>query len=152
MATPGCAQTNNLAYDGADRRVLLGCRGDERTKPSFAVLDPASGKIVFTSEIGGGVDGMVFDPASKRVYVAGGVGATLNVFERTGADAYKPVETLGTRAGMRALAYDAKRDRLYSVVAEGSADASRKITTSVSPFYANTFFPDPFTVYTFGKR
>jgi len=74
------------------------------------------------------------------------------VFEQVSANVYRPVEALGTRSGLRTLALDPKRQKLHAVVAEGSADAGRKILTAVSPFYANSFFPDTFTVLTFGKN
>jgi hypothetical protein len=115
-------------------------------------MDADTGKVVFTAEIGGGNDGLVYDAATRRVFLANGVGAVLNVFEQLDADHYRPVETLGTRAGMRSLAMDRKAGTLHSVVAEGSADAGKKILTSVSPFYANTFFPDSFTVLSFGRN
>jgi hypothetical protein len=38
------------------------------------------------------------------------------------------------------------------VGAEGTADHARKITTSVSPFYANTFYPTTFRVLTYGRQ
>jgi hypothetical protein len=149
--TPGCDQTNGLTYDARNERIFLGCRGSETTKPSFAVLDATNGKVMFTAEIGGGNDGVVFDPELKRIFLANGVSAVLNVFEQVDANTYKPVETLGTRSGVRALALDAKAKKLYSVGAEGSADAGKRILTSVSPFYANTFFPDTFSIYTFSR-
>ncbi|MCW3476544.1 YncE family protein [Limobrevibacterium gyesilva] len=149
--TPGCAQTNSLTVDAAHDRILLGCRGSDTVKPSFAVMDARTGKVIYTGEIGGGNDSIVYDPELRRIFLANGVGAVLNVFEQVDADTYKPVETLGTRAGMRTMQIDPKTKRLYSVVAEGAADAGKKILTSVSPFYANTFYPDTFTVLTFAK-
>ena len=64
----------------------------------------------------------------------------------------RPVETLGTRAGVRTMAIDPKTKRLHAVGGAGSADASKKILTSVSPFYANTFFSDTFTVLPFARQ
>src|SRR5260370_30711618 len=45
--TPGCAQTNSLTVDAPHRRIFLGCRGSDTVKPSFAVMDANSGKIIF---------------------------------------------------------------------------------------------------------
>ncbi len=149
--TPGCAQTNSLTMDRANKRIFLGCRGSDTVKPSFAVMDATTGKIVYTAEIGGGNDAVVYDADLKRIFLANGVGAVLNVFEQVNANVYRPVETLGTRSGMRTLVMDPKSKKLHAVVAEGSADAGKKIVTAVSPFYANTFFPNTFTVLTFGK-
>ena len=41
--------------------------------------------------------------------------------------------------------------KLYAVAADGSADMGKKVLTAVSPFYANTFFPNSFTVVTISK-
>ena len=97
---PECAGTNGLAVDTANARVFLGCRGSATVKPAFAVMDGNNGKVLFTAEIGGGNDGVVYDAALKRIFVSNGVGAVLNVFEQTGADSYKLLETLVTRAGV----------------------------------------------------
>ena len=42
-----------------------------------------------------------------------------------------------------------KTRKVYTATAEGVADASKRILTSVSPFYANTFTPDTFAVLTY---
>jgi len=94
---------------------------------------------------------VIYDADLKRIFLAAGVGAVVNVFEQVDADTYRPVETLGTRAGLRTMAIDPKTKRLHAVVGEGSADAGKKILTSVSPFYANTFFPNTFTVLTYAR-
>ena len=149
--TPGCGQTNSLVLDHANRRVLLGCRGNDRTKPSFAVMNADTGAVIFTAEVGGGNDGIYYDPGLKRIFLTNGVNAIMNVFEQVDADTYRPVEALGTNAGVRSLAMDPKSKKIYAVTAEGSADYARKITTSVSPWYANTFFPNTFKVLTYSR-
>jgi hypothetical protein len=150
-STPGCGQTNGLALDPATDRIFLGCRGRGEVKPSFAVMNSTNGAIIYTHETGGGNDGVVYDPELKRIFLSNSVNAVLNVFEQAGADSYKPVETLGTRASVRTFAMHTKTKKIYSFAAEGSADHAKKITTTVSPFYANTFFPNTFTVLTYSK-
>ena len=149
--TPGCAQTNGLALDTANNRIFLGCRGSETVKPSFAVMNADSGAIIYTSEIGGGNDSVIYDADLKRIFLANGVNAVMNIFEQVSADSYKPSEAMGTQAGVRTMAIHPKTKKIYAVTAEGSADYSKKITTTVSPYYANTFFPDKFFVLTYGK-
>jgi hypothetical protein len=149
--TPGCGQTNGLAVDATTDRLFLGCRGRGENKPMFAVMNASNGEVVYKSEIGGGNDGVVFDHELKRIFLPNSVNAVLNVFEQVNADTYKPVEALGTRAGVRTIAMDSKTKKIYAVTTEGSADYAKKITTSVSPYYANTFFNDTFTVLTFSK-
>jgi hypothetical protein len=148
---PSCGKPTAVAMDAADDRVFVSCRGHDAIKPSFAVLDGASGKVIYSAEIGGGTDSIVYDPALKRIFSANGVGANLNVFEQVDANTYKPEETLGTRAFVRTMAMDHKTGTIYAVTAEGTADPAKKILTSVSPFYPNTFYPNTFTVLTYGK-
>ena len=74
------------------------------------------------------------------------------IYEQVNADTYKQVEALGTQAGVRTMAMHPGTKKIYAVTAEGSADFANKITTSVSPFYANTFFPDSFVVLTYSRR
>ncbi len=149
--TPGCGQTNSLALDNASKRIFLGCRGNAGIKPSFAVMDAESGKVIFSQETGGGNDGVAYDADLKRIFLTNGVNAIMNIFEQVDADTYRQVEALGTHAGVRSLALDAKAKKIYAVTAEGSADLAKKVTTTVSPFYANTFFPDTFRVLTYSK-
>ena len=150
--TPGCGQTNSTAIDVANNRLFLGCRGNASVKPSFAVMNLETGAIVFTAEVGGGNDGVAFDGDLKRIFLTGGVNAVMHVFEQVDANSYKPVEALGTQAGVRSIALDRRSKKLYAVTAEGSADLAKKVTTTVSPWYANTFFPNTFTVLTYGKK
>ena len=159
--TPGCVQTNGLALDKANERIFLGCRGTAPvaalttpgpvTKPSFAVMDAQSGAMLFTEEIGGGNDTVIFDADLKRIFLANGVHSQLAVYQQVDANHYKASEALGTSGGVRTMALHPVSKKLYAVTSEGSADYSKKVTTSVSPYYANVFFPDRFTVQTYSK-
>ena len=150
--SPKCGRPTAVTLDAADDRVIVACRGRDPIKPSLTVFDGASGSIVYSGEIGAGTDSVIYDAPTKRIFSANGVSANLSVFEQEGPDGYKPVETLGTCAGMRTMAMDHASQMIYAVTAEGTADAGKKILTAVSPFYANTFFPDTFTVMTFGRK
>ncbi len=149
--TPGCGQTNSIALDNANKRIFLACRGNDKTKPSFAVMDSDNGKVIFTAEIGGGNDGVAYDAETKRIFATNGVNAIMNIFEQVDANTYKQIEALGTHAGVRSLAYDSKAKKIYAVTAEGAADYAKKVTTSVSPYYANSFFPNTFKVLVYSK-
>jgi hypothetical protein len=147
-----CGRPTAVTVNGADERVYISCRGRDAIKPSLVVLNGDNGKIVYNADIGGGTDSIIYDASLKRIFTANGVSANLNIFEVDGPDSYKPLETLGTRAGMRTMAMDTKTHVIYAVTAEGSADASKQVATVVSPFYANTFFPNTYTVMAFGKQ
>lgn len=149
--TPGCGQTTGLTLDAAHDRIFLGCRGRGETPPTFVVMNATTGAVIYKSEIGGGNDEVVYDPDLKRVFLSNGINAVLNVFEQVDVDNYKPVDAMGTRAGVRTMAMDAKTKKIYAVVSEGSADYTKKVLTAVSPYYANTFFDNKFTVLTITK-
>lgn len=147
----GCEKPTAIVANPADDRLFVACRKGKTTDAALVVLNLTTGASVYSAPIGDGTDGIILDAALKRVFVAGGVNATLSVFEIDGPDAYKPVETLATRQWVKVLAYDAKAQTLYSMFAEGSADAGKKINTAVSPFYPNTVFPNTFTVLSYTK-
>jgi DNA-binding beta-propeller fold protein YncE len=149
--TPGCEKPTAVAVNAADNRLYLACRKGAATKPAFLVLDLDTGGVIYSAEIGDGVDGLIYDAGMKRIFMACGLSATLHVFEIDGPDAYKPVETLTTRQWIKVLALDPERGKLYSMAAEGSADAGKKINANVSPFYPNTVFPNTFTVFSYSK-
>ena len=142
---------NSVALDVAGKRLFVACRGNDKLKPSLIVMNTDTGAVGYKAEIGGGNDGLVYDPETKRIFSANGLNAMLNVFEQVDADTYKPAEALGTRPMAKVLAYDGKAKKLYSMTAESSADFSKKINTAVGPFYPNTFLPNTFTILTYTK-
>ncbi len=146
--TEGCVQPTGLDYDPASKRIFVGCRGD---KPVLAVLDADSGKVATTLPIGHGVDGVVFDAATRQIYTSNGVDANLVVYAQADADHYKLVEAATTRPYARTMALDAKTKKVYVVTAEGVADPSKKINTAVTAFYPNTYYDDTFTVLTYSR-
>ena len=147
-----CEVPSGMDIDPDNQRLFVGCRGKGEVKPVLAVLDTQSGKTVFTHEIGRQNGAVVYDAASKRIFTANGYDAFLVIFQQFGPDTYKPVEALGTRPGVRTIAYDEKTQKIYGIAAEGSADFGKKINTSVGPFYPNTFFPDTLQVLTYSKK
>ena len=150
--TPGCGATNSVTLDKANNRLMLGCRGNKDNKPSFAVMDIATGKIVYSSEIGAGNDGIAYDPETKRVFLTNGVSAILNVFEQVDANTYRQIEAVGIPQAARTLAYDARGKRLFTAASEGIADYSKKVNTVISPWYHNTFTPNTFRVLVYGRN
>jgi DNA-binding beta-propeller fold protein YncE len=149
--TAPCEQPTGVAYDKAHKRVLVGCRG---TKPVLAVLDADSGKVVTTAPIGRGVDGVIYDEETRKVYTSNGIDANLVIYDQVDGDTYKLAEATTTRPYARTMALDSKTKKVYTVTAEGTADPSKKINTGVAPFYPNRYYPDTFTVLTYapGKK
>jgi DNA-binding beta-propeller fold protein YncE len=80
-----CKVNVSVAMDEKNHRLFVACRDG-----NMNVLDSDTGKVLQNLPISTGVDDMVFDPASQRVYVAAGEGF-VNVFEETDADHYKAI-------------------------------------------------------------
>ncbi len=150
-SSPTCGKPTAMEVDGEAKRLFVACRmlGD---KPgAFVVLDTDTGATVWATAIGDGTDGLAYDKATKRIFSTNGVAATLSVIEMTTPDSFKMVETLSTVNNAKVIAMDHENQKLYTMVAEGSADSAKKINLTVSPWWANTVFPNSFRVITFGK-
>jgi len=145
--TAPCEQPTGIAYDKANKRIFVGCRGKS---PVLAVLDAASGKVVTTQPIGRGNDGVVYD--AGKIYTSNGVDANLVIYNQVDADTYKLVEATTTRPYARTMAFDPKTKKIYMITAEGTADPGKKINTAVAPFYPNRYYPDTFTVLTYAPK
>ena len=144
--TEGCEEPTGIAFDKANKRAFVGCRGKNAV---LAVMDTDSGKVVTTVPIGRGNDGVVYDPATRQVLTSNGVDANLVVYNQVDPDTYKLAEATTTRPYARTMAYDSKTRKIYMITAEGTADPSKKINTGVATFYPNSYFPDTFTVLTY---
>lgn len=149
--SPTCAKPTATDIDTADNRLFIACRGTATVKPSMVVLNTETGATVWSSEIGEGSDGLIYDAAMKRIFSANGVGANLSVAEQTGPDNYKMVETLATMNNVKVLAMDHAGGKLYSMVAEGTNDTAKKGNLAISPFFINSVFPNTFRVITYSK-
>ena len=147
--TTGCDEPTGIAFDRANKRIFVGCRGKS---PVLAVLDSDSGKVIATLEIGRGNDGVIYDPSTRKIYTSNGVDANLVIYDQTDADTYKLAEATTTRPYARTMALDSKTKKIYLVTAEGTADPAKKINKAVAPFYPNRYYPDTFTVLTFSPK
>ena len=147
--TAPCEEPTGIAFDKANKRIFVGCRGKN---PVLAVLDSDSGKVITTLEIGRGNDGVIYDPATHKIYTSNGVDANLIIYDQVNPDTYKLAEATTTRPYARTMALDPKTKKIYLVTAEGTADPAKKINKAVAPFYPNRYFPDTFTVLTFAPK
>lgn len=147
--TAPCEEPTGIAFDKANKRIFVGCRGKN---PVLAVLDSDSGKVITTLDIGRGNDGVIYDPATHKVYTSNGIDGNLVIYDQVNADTYKLAEATTTRPYARTMAFDPKTKKIYLVTAEGTADPSKKINKAVAPFYPNRYFPDTFTVLTYSPK
>jgi DNA-binding beta-propeller fold protein YncE len=77
-----------LAFDESNHRLFVGCRSEK-----MVVLDSTSGKEITSMPIAKGIDGMVFDPATKRIYSEANTGA-IDVFQEVDPDHYQSLGTI----------------------------------------------------------
>jgi hypothetical protein len=73
-----------MALDEQRQRLFVGCRSGQ-----IVVFDSNTGKELQALPIAPGVDDMLFDAASKRIYAVGG--GTVSVYEESDADHYNPL-------------------------------------------------------------
>ena len=140
---------NGIAYDTANKRVFVSTRGDN---PALLVFDAATGKVVAEPTIGRGNDQVIFDAGAKRLYTANGFDGTIVILDQVDANTYKLVEAPTTRPYARTMALDPKTKTLYLTTAEGTVDVSKRVKTSVGPFYPNTYFKDTFVLLTYTRK
>lgn len=145
----GCTQPTAIAYDTGNRRVFVGCRGEH---PVLAVLDGDSGATITTLPLGRGNDGVIYDPARKRIFATNGVDSNLVIYRQKDADHYRMEQAVTTRPQARTMAYDPDRQQVFSVAAEGALDPARPVNDGPSQFYPNFHFDGTFAVLTYAAR
>jgi DNA-binding beta-propeller fold protein YncE len=75
-----CTVPVGLAIDEPNHRIFVGCRSE-----MMVVLDSTSGKEIASFPLSKGIDGMTFDPATKRIYSEANTGA-IDVYEEIDPD------------------------------------------------------------------
>jgi len=84
-----CKTNVAMAFDEANHRLFVACRSG-----SISILDTQSGKEVTALPITKGVDDMIYDPGSKRIYAA--CDGDADVYGQSGPDDYKLLEKVPT--------------------------------------------------------
>ncbi|MDE2487197.1 MAG: YncE family protein [Alphaproteobacteria bacterium] len=141
-----CALPVGMAMDRAANRLFIGCRGDH---PVLAVVDAADGREITVLPIGRGNDGVVYDPAERRIFTSNGLDANIVIFDQLGPDSYRLAGAVTTRPIARTMAFDPTTRKIYTVTAEGIVDPAKPVLTRVAPFYPNRYYDDTFTVLTY---
>ncbi len=84
-----------MALDETNHRLFVACRSGE-----IVVFDTKTGKELQSLAIGKGVDDLIFDPATKRIYAScGAAGGTTFVYEQQDPDHYKLLAQVPTGPG-----------------------------------------------------
>jgi len=113
-STAPCQAPSSMDMDRTHSRIIIGCRG----AGMMIVVDAATGKIVASNPIGGGVDAAEFDPKTGLAYFSTGGDGALYIFRQKTPDQYELVEKVPTQVGARTMAVDRKTGRIYVAGAE----------------------------------
>jgi DNA-binding beta-propeller fold protein YncE len=140
-----CRKPSALELDNADRRIYVGCRGDEQTAPRMLVIDADSTRTVASVPIGRGVDEVMYDARRRQIMTANGEDGSLSVISKQSADRYQLLETIGTRPLARTGVLDERSGKIYLVNAQYVKVAGASDEDSLH------FVPNTFTVLTYAR-
>jgi DNA-binding beta-propeller fold protein YncE len=112
LPLPGCDGPAPLALDRASHLLFTGCGNRLMT-----VSDALSGKILTSVPIGGDPDGIVFDAARKRLFVANRDGAW-TVIDQQARDRYSVNQSLKIDPYAKTAALDPATHRIFSSTAD----------------------------------
>ncbi|MES2113964.1 MAG: hypothetical protein V4578_02385 [Pseudomonadota bacterium] len=142
LALGDCQSPSALELDQAHQRLFVGCRG---SAPQLAVLDAQEGRLVAHLPIGRGVDEVMFNPVNGTVLTADGQDATMTVIVQNGADAYRVLQTVGTRPMARTGVLDETTGKVYLVNAQYVENYNE------TGIRTTRFLPNTFSVLTFSR-
>jgi len=83
-----------MALDESSHRLFVGCRSGV-----IVIFDSQSGKELQALPVGKGVDDLMFDPASKRIYATSGGTGAVDVFKEADPDHYQSLGNVPSGPG-----------------------------------------------------
>ncbi|HEX5413663.1 MAG TPA: YncE family protein [Terriglobia bacterium] len=107
-----CDSPSGLAIDVKHDLLFAGCHNK-----MMAVISTASGKVIASVPIGGGVDANRFDPETGLAFSSNGEG-TLTVAREESPTKFKVVQTVTTERGARTMEVDPKTHDVFLVTAK----------------------------------
>jgi DNA-binding beta-propeller fold protein YncE len=119
-----CKTNVAIALDEANHRLFVACRSG-----AISVLDTQSGKEVTALPITKGVDDMIYDPASKRIYAA--CDGNADVYEQSGPDNYKLLGSVPTGPVGRTALLVPQLNRYFVAVPKHGAEAAKVLVFEI---------------------
>jgi DNA-binding beta-propeller fold protein YncE len=112
-----CQRGYGAAFDVAHRRLFLACQG---AMPVGVVINVDTGKVITSMPIGGGADGVAYDPGTGDVFFTcrdsgDGMSGVVNIFHEDSPDKYTKVADVKYMYGARTVALDLKTHHMFSV-------------------------------------
>jgi DNA-binding beta-propeller fold protein YncE len=102
-----------LAFDVKNHILFAACH-DPAT---IVVLNAKDGKIIASLPIGSGVDGAVFNPATREAFSSQGDG-TLTVVREKSPTSFVVAQNVQTQRSAKTLTLDSKTNQIYLIAAE----------------------------------
>lgn len=100
-----------MALDEPAHRLFVGCRSG-----AIVVFDTQSGKELQALPVGKGVDDLMFDPASKRIYATSGGTGQVDVYKETDPDHYQSLGNIPSGPGAKTGLLAPQLARLFVAV------------------------------------
>ena len=100
-----------IALDESAHRLFVGCRSG-----SIVVFDTQNGKELQALPVGKGVDDLMFDPTSKRIYATSGGTGQVDVYKETDPDHYESLGNVPSGPGAKTGLLVAQLARLFVAV------------------------------------
>jgi hypothetical protein len=107
-----------MALDEFRQRLFVGCRSGQ-----IVVLDSNTGKPLQALPIARGIDDLIYDPATRRIYAA--ANGVIGVFEQTDLDHYIPRGSMVTGANGRTAKLVPQLNRLFIAVPSSGQQSAR---------------------------
>ncbi len=104
---PDCKAAQGLSYDGAHKRLFLGCDKE------LVIVDAESGNVVKRIPVAGHADEDAFDEKTQLVFNANRNDSTLVIVHEDAPDAFSVLGTIKTGGGARSVAVDPKTHKVY---------------------------------------
>jgi len=97
-----------MALDESVHRLFVGCRSG-----AIVVFDSQTGKELQALPVGKGVDDLMFDPASKRIYAASGGTGAVDVYKETDPDHYQSLGHVPSGPGAKTGLFVSQLNRIF---------------------------------------
>jgi DNA-binding beta-propeller fold protein YncE len=100
-----------MALDESVNRLFVGCRSGV-----IVIFDSQTGKELQALPVGEGVDDLMFDPSSKRLYAASGGTGAVDIYKETDPDHYQSLGHTPSGPGAKTGLLVPQLSRLFVVV------------------------------------
>ena len=144
-----------LAFDVKNHVLFVACR--QPAPGMMVMLNSQDGKIITTLPLGGGSDGVVFNPATMEAF-SSAANATLTIIKEKSPASFEVEQTLTTMTGGKTLTLDSKTNHVLIIAAEygppppPAADASKDAPKKGGGRGGRApMLPDSFSILVVGK-